>query len=399
MLIDEEVSESIMAPIDGGVGVNGREDEGAAAELLRDIRLKRKERVRAEQAIALDEDDAGAAEGVDTWEDIGEAAIRYLSECGKDLEPMAILIEAAARDEKPPQSLAAAMSLLADMVETYWEQGLYPPADEDEADGVEARFMPLSGLSGGSNDREGALILPVRNMVLLKVGNETLRYADKVMVDAASQVQAGDADAKAARAEARQAAYDRFERLVTVAGRKGVEPTLEAIAKAETEWRRAVEFIIKRASPYMPAASRLTGELEGIREWLSGLAKRLPAEEDKAEAGGDSAGSASDGDTSTSSGSAEGGGGKGFVAGKIDSREDALRAVNAAADYFARREPHSPVGKALREIDRRARMGLQELIAELIPAADARTEFYWRSGIRPPADEAPAETKSGDDWD
>ena len=42
MLIDEEVRESIMAPIDGGVGVDGRQDEGEAADLLRDIRLKRK---------------------------------------------------------------------------------------------------------------------------------------------------------------------------------------------------------------------------------------------------------------------------------------------------------------------------------------------------------------------
>jgi len=398
VLIDEEVRESIMAPIDGGVGVDGRQDEGEAAELLRDIRLKRKERVRAEQAIALDEDDAGAEEGVESWEGIAEDAIRYLSECGKDLEPMAILIEASARDDNSPASLAGAMALLADLVETYWDQGLYPPADEDEADGVEARFMPLSGLSGGSNDREGALILPVRNMVLLKLSNETLRYADKVMVDAANQAPAGDADAKAARAEARQAAYDRFERMVVVSGRKGVEPVIAAITAAETEWRRAVEFIIKHASPYMPAASRLTGELEGIREWLSGLAKRLP-EEAGDDDGGDSADV--DGGNGGDAGSASGSGGaRGFVAGKIDTREDALRAVNAAADYFARHEPHSPVGKALREIDRRARMGLQELIAELIPTAEARTEFYWRSGIRPPVDEAPAYKKSSDDdWD
>ncbi len=396
MLIDDEVREAILAPIDGGVGVDGRQDEGAAADLLRDIRLKRKERVRAEQALAMDEDDVGAAEGVETWEGIAEDAIRYLSEFGKDLEPMAIVIEASARDEKPTESLAAAMSLLADLVEVYWEQGLFPPADEDEADGVEARFMPLSGLSGGSNDREGALILPVRQMVLFKLGSKSLRYADKVVVDAAAQAQGGDSDQKAARAEARQAAYDRFERMVTVAGRKGVEPVLEDIAKAETEWRRAVEFIIKRASPYMPAASRLSGELEGIREWLSGLVKRLPEEAGEEFAGDSVESGGSDGGGTASAG---GGGGKGFVAGKIDSREDALRAVNAAADYFARCEPHSPVGKALREIDRRARMGLQELIAELIPGADARTEFYWRSGIRPPTDDAAAEKKSSDDWD
>lgn len=392
MLIDEDIRDAILAPIDGGVGINGREDEGAAAELLRDIRLKRKERVRAEQALALDEDDTAAEEGVETWEGIAEDAIRYLTEFGKDLEPMAILLEASARDDEPAQSLGFVMSLLADFVEAFWEQGLYPPADEDAEDGVEVRFMPLSGLSGGSNDREGALVLPVRQMVLVKAGSDILRYGDKVMVDAASQSQAGDADAKAARAETRQAAYDGFEKIVAISGRSKMEPVLAAISTAETEWRRTMEYLMKQASPYMPAGSRLTSEFEGMREWLSALIARLPEEFiEEAEADGES------GDAVASANGASSGGGA-FKAGKIDTREDALRAVNAAADYFARREPHSPVGKALREIDRRARMDLQELIAELIPTADARTEFYWRSGIRPPADETPAEeAKSGDD--
>lgn len=379
MLIDEATREAILAPIAGGVGVDGRQDEGPASELLRELRLKRKERVRAEQAAAVDDEESALPEGVESWESIAEEAINYLVEYGKDLDPMATVIEASAREEDAPESLATAMSVLAEMVETYWDQGLYPPADEDEADGVEARFLPLSGLSGGSTDREGALILPVRQMVLLKVGSDVLRYSDKVVVDAQSQNQAGDEEAKAERAEARQAAYEKFERLATVAGRSNMEPVLAAVTTAETEWRRAIEFIMKQASPYMPAASRLTGELTGIREWLTTLVGRLPqeaaAEEGEGEDGAPGAQSA-----------AGSGSGKGFVAGKITTREQALEAVKVAADYFARSEPHSPVGKALREIDRRARMGLQDLIAELIPGEAARTEFYWRSGIRPPSE-------------
>ncbi|VVT18019.1 type VI secretion system protein TssA [Erythrobacter sp. EC-HK427] len=390
MLIDETIRDAILTPIDGGLGVNGREDEGEAAELLRDIRLKRKDRVRAEQALALDEDDAAVEDGVESWEAIAEDAIRYLTEFGKDLEPMAILIEASAREDDPAQSLAVTMTLLADFVEAFWEQGLYPAADEDEEDGVEARFMPLSGLSGGTNDREGSLVLPVRQMALVKAGSDVLRYGDKVMVDAASQSQAGDADAKAARAEARQSAYDSFDRIVTIAGRARMAPVLAAVTTAETQWRRVMEYLIKQASPYMPAGSRLTSELEGMREWLKALVARLPEEVSE-----ESEGAA---ETADAGASANGGGSAGtFKAGKIDSREDALRAVNAAADYFARREPHSPVGKALREIDRRARMDLQELIAELIPTADARTEFYWRSGIRPPTEDTASVAKSGDD--
>jgi len=73
-----------------------------------------------------------------------------------------------------------------------------------------------------------------------------------------------------------------------------------------------------------------------------------------------------------------------FSIGKITRREDALRAVNAAADYFEKYEPISPIGSALRDVDRRARMSFDDLLVELIPDGSSRELFYWRSGIRPP---------------
>jgi type VI secretion system protein ImpA len=42
------------------------------------------------------------------------------------------------------------------------------------------------------------------------------------------------------------------------------------------------------------------------------------------------------------------------------------------------------MGATLREVDRRARMSLADLLEELIPDSDTRETFYWRSGIRPP---------------
>ena len=72
-------------------------------------------------------------------------------------------------------------------------------------------------------------------------------------------------------------------------------------------------------------------------------------------------------------------------------RADALRAVTAAADYFERYEPHAPMGATLREVDRRARMSLADLLEELIPDSETRETFYWRSGIRPPQPPVEAE--------
>ncbi|WP_066477532.1 hypothetical protein [Sphingomonas sp. CCH5-A5] len=76
-----------------------------------------------------------------------------------------------------------------------------------------------------------------------------------------------------------------------------------------------------------------------------------------------------------------------MVIGRISQRDDALRAIAAAADYFERYEPLSPLGPSLREVDRRARLSLDALLTELIPDASVRETFYWRSGIKPPAGE------------
>ena len=73
-----------------------------------------------------------------------------------------------------------------------------------------------------------------------------------------------------------------------------------------------------------------------------------------------------------------------MVIGLITRREDALRAIGAAAEYFETNEPLSPLGGSLREVDRRARMSLDAYLEELIPDASTRQTFYWRSGIKPP---------------
>jgi hypothetical protein len=60
-LFDEESRLAILAPLTGvagveGVGVDGREDEGAAGDLLREIRSQRKSLIRQEQSAAMGED-------------------------------------------------------------------------------------------------------------------------------------------------------------------------------------------------------------------------------------------------------------------------------------------------------------------------------------------------------
>ena len=378
VLLNEERRLAILAPIDGSVGIDGRDDEGAAGDLLREIRSQRKAIVRLEQAAAMTDDDFVLPEGGWDWDDLAENAIEYLSTYGKDLEPMSVVVEAAARSDGLGD-LAAAMSVLADFVEAFWDEGLYPVEDED---GVETRFQPLSGLSGGSTDKDGAMIQPVRKLAIARTGDGELCHLDKVRADAAMTASQGlSGDAKSARMEEASELYRSIE---AQARRLSGEVLTRAAAwagEAEDGWRRAIGFISERTKPQFPAASRLSEELKAIRAWLTAMAPTAVADEPDAAAAVEEGGPIL---VSAGGGAAAAGG---FVAGKITRREDALKAIGAAADYFEYNEPLSPLGASLREVDRRARMSLHDLLSELIPDDSARRDFYWRSGIKPPAEE------------
>lgn len=385
MLVDEDRREALLASIDNSAGIDGREDEGAAGDLLREIRSQRKALVRLEQAAAMVDEDVVIPDGAWDWETIGENALEYLCKHGKDLEAGAVLIEAAARGEGL-EDLAAALEAVADMVESWWEWGLFPLEDDD---GVETRFQPLSGLSGGSNDKDGALILPVRRIALASSG---LRLLDKVRGDGLMEASQGlSGEAKSAKMDDAQQAYNRIAEAVRRTPASQLTAAAAAAQRCEAAWQRMIGYIAERTSPRLPAASRLTEELRGLSAWLASLAPGQPAV-----ATGDAEAAPADGDGGHAPAAGGGGGagaGGGFVAGRITRREDALAAVSAAADYFQTNEPLSPLGSTLREVERRARSTLADLLAELIPDETARNDFYWRSGIRPP--EQPASDNGG----
>ncbi|HUD29125.1 MAG TPA: type VI secretion system ImpA family N-terminal domain-containing protein [Novosphingobium sp.] len=386
MLIDDERRQAILAPIDGSVGIDGRMDDGPAKSLLSDIRSRRKSIVRLEQTAAMADDEFVLPEDGWDWQTLADRSVEYLGTHGKDLEPMAVLVEAAARSEGLAD-LAAAMTLLADFVEAFWDEGLYPVEGEDEDDGVEDRFQPLSGLSGGSTDKDGAMIQPVRKLVIARTSEGEFRHLDKVRADAAMAASQGlSGDSKSARIEEANELY----RGIEAHGRRLSGDVLGRLARQAAEaddgWRRAIGFISERTKPRFPAASRLGDELKAIRAWLGGMAPAATASVEEA-----APADAEAGDTGAQAAVSGGGGAAApagaFLTGKITRREDALKAVAAAADYFALYEPLSPLGVTLREVDRRARMSLHDLLNELIPDDSARRDFYWRSGIKPPAEE------------
>jgi type VI secretion system protein ImpA len=380
LILDEETRGAVLAPIgeEPGVGIDGREDEGAAGELFREIRYQRKLLFRQEQRAAMGEE--ADSDGWD-WETLVERARDYLAQQGKDLEIMAMLVEGAVRVDGL-DGLSAGMATLADLVGRYWEQGLFPL--EDEEDGIEARFQPLSGLSGGGSDKDGTLILPLRRMALAGDGQGALRHFDKVSAEAQmAAAQAGSSEQRPERMQEAQAILDAAEAAARRAGRRTLQGAADRVQGAEADWRRTIAFIGERTKPRFPAASKVSDELRNIGDWLVSMLGRLPEDPGDASAADGGDGAADEGAAVAGGAGAVAGGGP-MVIGRITRRDDALRAIAAAADYFEQIEPLSPMGPTLREVDRRARMSLNALMAELIPDSSVRETYYWRLGIKPP---------------
>ena len=386
LLVSDEIASGILAPIDGGCGIDGRADEGAAGDTFRELRFQRKSIFRAELREAMGEDPGDADNW--SWPMIADSAIAYLVDTGKDLEPMAMVIEASARVDGL-DGLDRTINVMADLIEAFWDEGLYPHEDEDE--GVEARFQPLSGMSGGGSDKDGTLVMPLRRMVLAgDPSTGELRYLDRYIADTQfASAQNAKSEQRGPLQQEAEEALTAIEGIARRLSARALRESIALLASAEAGWRRGTGFIAERTKPRFPATSRVTDELRGMREWLESLVKFAPDDPlpDSVEAA-DGQGAS----VSSAAGEGQAGGGP-MVIGRIGVRADALRAVAAAADYFDRFEPLSPIGPSLRDIDRRARMSFGKLLEELIPDSDTRETFYWRSGIKPPveADESEEE--------
>ena len=70
----------------------------------------------------------------------------------------------------------------------------------------------------------------------------------------------------------------------------------------------------------------------------------------------------------------------------ISSRDEAFETLLSVARYFRRTEPHSPISLSIETLVRRGRMDFSELLAELLPEAQARNAVLTPAGIKPGGD-------------
>jgi type VI secretion system ImpA family protein len=238
---------------------------------------------------------------------------------------------------------------LAGLLERYWE-GVHPQLEEY---GFQGRKGPCESLT-----RRGEFLGPLERAPLLqhpRLGR--FSGADFERFRAGAETAEGYGMFRAALAETPE------ENLVEIMSR------LDAIAEA---FRRADAVLTANAdgdtaANFKPTYDLLAQMKKAVQSFTS-----APAEPETAdvEGQGDTASlTASDGPR---------------IAGRVESREDVIKALDAISDYYRRREPASPVPVALQRAREWVNLDFLSLIEDIAPAALDEAKRVLVSQRKPP---------------
>lgn len=361
--------EALLAPIPGDApqGTDLREDSSAQSPWFR----LRDARAEAREIERRAETDGGGDESAvpQPWRTINTLARGALLEKSKDLDVAAMLTEALLRMHGLP-GLTAGSLLIQGLAERYWDVVFPLP---DEFDGVAARVMGVSGLSG--SEKEGLLLPALRRMPLFRRPDGT-GFAWWIY-EGAREVAALDEARKKARLSKGAIEMDAVENEARAVGAAHFGVLRRRLREASAAWGGMGATLDERAGSDGPSTGRVRDLLAEMLEFTAKFAPPDEVEPTEEEA------AAADGEGAEAGEGGEGGGGGSGGGRKARSREDYLKLLSEIADFFKKGEPNSPLAYTLQEAVRRARMSWPELLAELVPDQNARTQIIIQLGIKP----------------
>ena len=245
------------------------------------------------------------------------------------------------------------LALIHGLLENLWDS-VHPQLDAEDDNDPTARVnavMPLVDMQGVLGYFRGTPF--VQSPRLGRYSLRDLRIANGTLKISASEDDAappGMTDIEACCLDCPE------EQLVDAAG---------ATASA-MEHARAIDAIFTdRIGTAGPDLKPLLGEIHELKKFLDAeVAKRVPAAADEAPAGEESA----------TPGAAPASG----ASGRIETPQDVIRRLDEICEYYARREPSSPIPHLLRRAQRLVGMNFVDLMKELAPGG--LSEFQIISG-------------------
>ncbi|UTV99820.1 type VI secretion system protein TssA [Marinomonas rhizomae] len=361
---------SVLTPItqDAPAGFDIREHADFSEQYftLRDLR----NRIRAEerQVVQLEDLQGLTAE----WKPVRDECLVVLSQCSKDVEVLAWLIEASIRLEGF-QGLAQSLALADQLIREYWGE-MYPRPDED---GIQATLYPLSGLNGDNG--EGTLIMPIR-MSPFMYSNEQEPVLVWDYIKACELAQIQDQEKLKRRTDNGEQTIAQLQKLVHGNDLAAIRATADAVYAAKESFISLESFLNDMCGFDAPPTSAIKNTLSVAQEALKVIAhiearsvdpEDIPESEEVEES-----------DRVESKPITR--------VGAIDpasyypaSREEALVMTSRLSLFFENTEPHSPLSHQMKRVERWGRMSLAELMEELLDDDNARQQFFRLIGLNP----------------
>ncbi len=361
--------ERLLAPIPGDnpAGVAIREDfsPGSVYYTIKDARTAAR---AAERNIVWDDEETHGERP--DWKPVLKVGPKVIAEQSKDLEIAAWLVEALVR-KHGYAGLRDGFRLARGLVESFWD-GVYPLPDED---GLVTRVAPLTGLNGEESD--GVLVTPIASVpVTVERSYRPMTVSDYRQ---ALELEGADDPQKREQRLAQGAvSLAMFETAVSETAPEFFRTLLEDLGQCLEEFEKLNEALEEKCGKdeggysLAPPSSNIRNALRECRENVQTFTKHLfPEEELLVEGeGGAMVPSAGQGGAS--------------LAGQVQTREEAFRALLKVAEFFKRTEPHSPVSYALEQAVRWGKMPLPDLLTELISEESTREQLFKLVGIAPP---------------
>lgn len=311
---------------------------------------------------------------VSPWREVSKAAQKILSTKGKDLEVACWYLEALIRTQSWP-GLRDGVKLILGLVDNYWD-GLYPLPDED---GLETKVAALTGLNG--DGAEGTLITPLRNTKVTE-GGASADYSIYQYQQARDADRISDEKAKAERLDVLGYSLKEVQEAIATTEDQWCVNLVATLEETIEDYKTLVANLRERCGKDAPPSSNISKVLdEVLRNSRHIYQARLDALQPAEAAPGDTQGKAS-ATQANGANSAYGAVAPGFVAGALNNREDALRALEQAAIYFRKNEPHTPIAAGVERLVAWGRMTVSELMLQLLPDDDSRNTYSALTGVK-----------------
>lgn len=360
---------SLLTPIDGelSVGNDLRLDPSHTSDYSQ-IKDARRAARDAERNNMFDGDNTEAHEH---WQKIFSLAPRVIEKQAKDLEIACWLTEALVR-KSGFQGLKDGFTLIRQLLENFWEQGLYPAEDED---GIETRVAPIAGLNGEGAD--GVLLTPIRNSMITEDASyepfSLWQYQQAVDISRLS-----DERKQQDQIERNGFSLETIEKAVAQSSNEYYANLYEDLEICLVEYQAIDKLLSDFCGTYdAPPTSKIIELIEDAKGAVNHIAKaKLPiaTEVDDSEEEGEVESmdeQVTQSETKQSN----------TINAALNSRDDAFKQLNIIAEYFKKTEPHSPISYMLTKTVKWGNMPLEELMKELIPDSSSRDTYSSLTGV------------------